>query len=296
LLLEARERGFVFFRPPLDHTLARRIAQRYELNDEQLTVVSARGTDARNALVEAAAELVMHLIKEMSRRVERTVGLGLGPGRATLDFSWALSHRLRCEPAAPKLRLHALTAGCPTRFPKYAPVSFFNLFPGSHVEESVGLFAETLVTCEEFSRIIHRAGIRDAFSMRDQVDIVVTSMGDMNHPHDLFRWFLEEAGMDVDALVAEGWIGNLQYRPYDCAGPVAERAFHQRAVTLFELSDYVEMVTKGRRQVVLLAAPCSRCGQPRTQALRPLLTEPSLKAWTHLIIDLNTALDLVAQA
>lgn len=238
---------------------------------------------------------MLELIGQMPLRRKQMVGLGLGPGRATLDFSRCFSSKLRSTLDVPKLSLHAITAGAPTRSPRYAPISFFNLFPRDYVERYVGLFAETILTRREFEEIKQRPGIVDAFDLRDEIDVAITSFGDISHECDLFRWFLKQSKVNVDELIRdEGWLGNVQYRPYSQSEPIIESDTQKRVPTLFELDDFVEMASKGRRHVILLARSCGHCGQARTGALRPLLQNARLKVWSRLVIDMQTARELLA--
>jgi hypothetical protein len=69
-----------------------------------------------------------------------------------------------------------------------------------------------------------------------------------------------------------------------------------RAVTLFDLPDLVARVRRPDKYVVLLAGPCSECGKAKTEALVPLLTRPTLRLWTHLVTDVQTAGELLTRA
>jgi hypothetical protein len=66
-----------------------------------------------------------------------------------------------------------------------------------------------------------------------------------------------------------------------------------RAVTLFEPAALVERVKQPDKYVILLAGPCHECGRTKTPALIPLLRQPGLRLWTHLVTDLKTAHELV---
>jgi hypothetical protein len=66
-----------------------------------------------------------------------------------------------------------------------------------------------------------------------------------------------------------------------------------RAVTLFELSDLVRLARTEGKYVVLLGGPCGECGHTKTPALLPLLSEPDLRLWTHLLTDVETAKELL---
>jgi hypothetical protein len=49
------------------------------------------------------------------------------------------------------------------------------------------------------------------------------------------------------------------------------------------------MVRSPDKYVVLVAGPCGECGKTKEDALIPLLEEPSLKIWSHLVTDAQTA-------
>ena len=63
-------------------------------------------------------------------------------------------------------------------------------------------------------------------------------------------------------------------------------------MTLFELDDFVRMADSRNKHVVLIARQCGLCGTTRAAALRPLLTSPRLRVWSHLVMDEATARDL----
>ena len=69
-----------------------------------------------------------------------------------------------------------------------------------------------------------------------------------------------------------------------------------RAVTLFELEDFVRMADSKNKHVVLIARQCGVCGRTRAAALRPLLTTPRLRVWSDLVMDEATARDLLSDA
>jgi hypothetical protein len=49
------------------------------------------------------------------------------------------------------------------------------------------------------------------------------------------------------------------------------------------------MVQSKEKYVVLVAGPCGECARTKEDAIRPLLEEPSLKIWSHLVTDMETA-------
>jgi hypothetical protein len=96
------------------------------------------------------------------------------------------------------------------------------------------------------------------------------------------------------SLEREGWVGDVQYRPYSPRGPIESDA-QIRAVALFELRELVAHARQPDKHVVLVAGPCPTCGNLRSDALRPLLEQPKLKVWTHLVTDVNSARALLPE-
>jgi hypothetical protein len=84
----------------------------------------------------------------------------------------------------------------------------------------------------------------------------------------------------------------VQFRPYSASGPIRQECPVQ-VVTLFEIEELVALAQQPNKYVVLIAGPCSECQRLKTDALRPLLTNPRLRLWTHLVMDLATAYDLL---
>jgi hypothetical protein len=111
----------------------------------------------------------------------------------------------------------------------------------------------------------------------------------VNDEHDLYTTLLKGEKVTSEELKAKRWLGNVQYRPYTADGPALEGPNDLRPVTLFELSDFVEMAQRRDKHVVLIARSCSICHNPQAEALLPLLTVPALKVWSHLVMDVSVA-------
>ncbi len=297
LLATGRQHGFVRLVPPLDEQMPRLLAEKFHHDPKLMKVVDLCDTPAVDAVAVQAAEVVLSLVKRLLRNGRKPVALGLGPGRATLEVCRHLAEIMRSDPDVPNgcLRLHAITGGGPAKHPEFAPISFFNLFPTRFVAECDGLFSETLVTVRDFKRLIKRADISQAFKQRDSIDVVVTSRGAVDDVHDLYTRLLTGEGIPLEVLKAKGWLGNVQYRPYTAQGPAAEEPKDLRAVTLFELSDFVEMARRKDKYVVLIARSCSICHNPQAAALRPLLEVPELKVWSHLVMDVSVAQAILSE-
>jgi DNA-binding transcriptional regulator LsrR (DeoR family) len=298
LIGEAVRRGFLKLVPPVNQQLADRVSERFpSLGTSILRVVETAGPHDNAKVAAIAAEVAMgHLAEIVKAKKSPLVGVGLGPGRATLDFCRTFSSLLAGYPEPVKLNLVAISAGCPAKEPEYASTSFFNLFPAHVVASKVGLFAETLVPVEMFEQIKGRAGVSEAFAARESIDLVVTSMGDVRDEHDLLCTFLQQSSKrDFARLLRRKCIGNVQYRPYTATGPMKEDPGELRAVTLYELEDLVRIAGQKNKHVVLIARQCGMCKRTRAEALRPLLTNPNLKVFSTLVMDAATAKELLEQ-
>jgi predicted Zn-ribbon and HTH transcriptional regulator len=293
LLARAAELGMLKILPAPNLELAQRIQEQYpNVATRDIRVVDTnglvgkRGGSGGEALSAVAADLVFELLKTMPLADDQVAGLGLGPGRATLDFSTHLSALLSADRNPPKVKLFAITAGCLPRHPELAPISFFNLFPEHLIDERIGLFAENLIPASEFGLMKTRPGVNVAFQEKHKIRIVVTAMGAMDDKDDILRMFFEEANADFEEL---GAIGNVQYRPFSRNGIVHERNEQLRAVTLFELRELAELSRRPDHHVVLIARRCGKCGHNRANAVRALLEVKELGVFSTLIMDRITA-------
>jgi DNA-binding transcriptional regulator LsrR (DeoR family) len=307
LLVKAREKGFLQLVVPQDEALAASICQRFDCDEDTVHVVSTLRREDNEQVAARAAEIVLDLIKELAQEKEKsprfrregraTVGLGLGPGRATLDLSRHLSNLIRAEIDFPNLKLFAISAGCPAKSPEYSSVSFFNLFPERLVAGRVGLFAQALVAQKDFQAMRTRGGVGEAFKNKEEIDIIVNSMGDVEDEHDLLMRFLKEEGVNTARLKRrDGWVANVQYRPYGSKGPIKEGPNDLRAVTLFELEEFATWAQRKGKHVVLIARQCALCGRTRAAGLLPLLTVPGLRVFDRLVLDAETAKELLRKA
>lgn len=302
LLADACELGLIRFVPPVEDNFAEQLAAKYPKRGasdgglSDLHVVYTGGPEHNDLTSAKAAAIAFDVVLELVRKGITPVGLGLGPGKATLDFSRHFSELLNrsTEPSLwgeGVLKLFAITAGCLPHLPELAPVSFFNLFPERVVESRVGLFAETLMTVKEFEDMKQRPGLQEAFDAKDQINIVVTAMGDPRDPHDLLSQFMGTGYSDLEKL---GAIGNVQYRPFSETGFIREQSDERRAFTLFELDELVAIARERDRHVILIARQCGRCGMTRARVLKPLLQNDKMRVFSKLILDVPTALELLA--
>jgi hypothetical protein len=286
-LAKAYGLGLVKLVPPVEQVLADRIKTKFpKCRGTDIQVVKTQGRTYNEAVSVTAANVALDLLCELGAKGYPRVAIGLGPGKASLDFVRSLSAQVDDTPGVPELDLCAITAGCIPTLPEYAPLSFFNLFSDNRVRDRLALFAETLVPVNDFPQITTRVGVREAFKAKPDIRLVVTALGDTDDEHDLLVRLMRASGRDIKK---RGAVGNVQYRPFTRIGALRERPEDLRAVTLFELSDLAEMCQQKDRHVLLIARQCGMCGMNRANVLQPLLERDELRVFSHLVMDLSTA-------
>jgi DNA-binding transcriptional regulator LsrR (DeoR family) len=293
VLNEARKRGHLVLSSPREQVIARRLADRYDKPLPSIRVIDIRGPQALEHVAIGAADLALSIIKELGHTRER-VHVGLGAGWTTWRVARRLASRARIEEGVPPLALHALSSGFSVSQPQMAPVSFFSFFDDSRLDvECYGLFAGAMVPSGDYEKVKRFPGVRESFELASEIDVVITSLAQAQHEHgDLYQFLQLGAPKALKALQKAGWVGDVQYRPYSATGPVTMDA-EVRAVVLFELADLVRLAATMHKHVVLVAGPCGGCGVTRADALRPLVEQPSLAVWNHLVVDTVTATKLL---
>lgn len=291
LLTLGRERRFFTFTPPARYALQTRVANTFDVAQNRVQVANSTAIDHVAA---TAATLMVELILDLGNKHEN-VHVGLGGGYTTRLVAYHLATQLRALPDLPKLTLHALSTGFNPMGPHTAPVAFFGFFEDISPEvEYVGLFAPPVVETEQYRQTIRRSGVKESFDAREDLHLVVTSLGSASHGHgDFFRFMQLGKKRGLKVLEKAGWIGDVQYRPYSATGPIVEDT-EIRAVTLLELNELSEMAASGDKYVLVVAGPCAVCGETRSDAVRPLFVAPELRLWSHFAMDMATAEDLVA--
>jgi len=291
LLDEGRQRGFLRLQAPPEIALGRRVAEAYPVGD--ISVLNVRDPQTiTDHLTSTAADLTLSLIKELGR-TKNSVHVGLGGGDTVRRVARALGVRLTADPDVPDLVLHALNSGFDVYHPISAPVTFFSFF--SDVPKGVkfvGLFAEAIVRCADYEAIKALPGVRESFQEAANIDIVITSLARPESHSQLRRFMALGPEQGFRNLEQSGWVGDVMWRPYSKDGPITVDT-GIRAVTIFELSDLVKLAQTPGKHVILCAGPCNFCGAAKVEAVRPLLSQPSLRVANHVIMDFATATGLL---
>jgi DNA-binding transcriptional regulator LsrR (DeoR family) len=291
MLREARKRGYFDVHPPANHTLQQRIIDSFRLEKGRVTVLRARGMDAIDPVAEETARVILRLIHQVGAN-QRRVHIGLGGGTSVMRVARKLAALLSREASIPDLSLHALTSGFDVNKPQTAPVMFFGFFDQLPANiKYVGLFAQAVVKRQaQYNLVMKDPGVLESFRRANDIDIVVTSLASAQDPDGELTDFLKvgQAGKVVAALNKRGWVGDVLYRPYNTTEAITIDSA-ARAVSIFELEGLVRLAAKPNKHVVLIGAPCNRCGRPKGDALQPLFREKKLRLWSHIVMDMEAA-------
>ena len=328
VLSEARRRGYLKVCPPIELALAQRIVDAYSLHDvgskfgeHQIQVVDVRGQGATEHVAIHAAKLAARLIGELHERKKnartekgRAVHVGFASGFSAHRIAGHLADLLRASESLPPLVFHSLSGGYSASDPYMASVAFLGQFQTLPTRvEFVGLFAPPVMPASEHPEEMHRQMpyARDAFDRRDEVDIVITALASSRDPDGELRKFLRasvEASSALssdeekhkrdkfcDALLKEGWIGDIQYQPFskDAALAIEKVGVPYSPVTVFDVNQLVEFAARDDKAVILCGSPCLKCGRSRGDAVAALLRSEALRVWSHVVVDVDTAVDLV---
>jgi hypothetical protein len=260
------------------------------------------------AAAELTLEVIMAIHKKLTAGTERRSGvgkdlpivpvhIGFGGGASMNLVARYLAERLRSLEAPPPLVIHALTSGFNVREPDNAPGSFFSFFQGTRDVSFRGLFAPAYVNAEDWDKTRRLVGVRESFAEKNELHVIVTALASRHDFHGELNSVMRlggELGEQTCRILddEEKRIGDVLYRPFAAHGPITRQA-GIRAVTLFELPELVTFAAGENKAVILVAGPCADrdCRRSRSDALLPLLREPSLDVWSHLVTDDRTALE-----
>lgn len=300
LLNIAAAQNLLVVQPPHVDSITEKLIAAHGIPRNSLRVVGVRGKNAIEHLATSTADLLFSLVMNLKReRSKKTVHIAVGSGRSTNLVCARLGAKLHAELARPNIVIHALTGGWDSGT-LVSPVSHFSHFQFTDQDEPsvefVNLSVPPLVPVEDFSGIRNLPFIRDAFERFSEVDIVVSSIGNRHDDHCTFaeamnlRW-VREYGNPKKKLDQQGWVGDIQYLPYNELGPIEMGGL--KACVLMSFADLVKMAQLADKFVVVLVGPCGRCGKSKAPALLPLVSSVKLRVFSHLVLDLTTGEDLL---
>ncbi|MDO4586066.1 MAG: hypothetical protein Q4C95_02090 [Planctomycetia bacterium] len=314
LLREAFRRNFLILKSPVDVSLKEMLQNRFKLDERQeIDIVKVEGSMASANVSSYAADKVIELIglvaeekrhqaiQEGKNPDEIKVHLGIGAGYATMLVAKRLALQVNTREKSPSLVLHTISSGgFFVEEPHKSPITYFSYFNNELTKiEYVALFSETFVNREDYKQIRKSPSYRRCFDLKDEIDIIITSLASADDIHSLLRqnleYMIKEKAIPANSLnqmFQNGFIGDVQFRPYSQKG-VLNEGCPIHAVALFELNEMVQFVNKPGKHVVLVGGPCGECGSLKTEALRPLLANKNLRLWNHLILDIKTANELL---
>jgi DNA-binding transcriptional regulator LsrR (DeoR family) len=296
----AEERGFLDLRPPEEQSLRLQLARKYQQLPADTTVVDVSGRITMDHVAYKAAVRIAELIHGREQVGASNVTIGFGAGSTMARVARALARILRrTPPSSQTLTFVALSQGFVPSQPGTAPTTFlpqFDVLRDRFEIRYVGLFAEPMMRTERYQDTIDEHPIvKECFQAKNDLDIVVSSCASSSDPHALLRVFLDinnpDMKEDLQTLRTEDWQGDVMFRPFSHKPIDVET--HYRAVTLFDLEDLVAWRKKPGKHAIFVVGPCAQCGRLKTQALKPLLTQPALHVCGHLFLDSDTARDLL---
>jgi hypothetical protein len=300
VIFDAAHEGLIRYYPPEHVQLAADIASKTDVTRDQVQVVNTHGPEGTEHLAAVAADVIIDLIRRAARRKGGSkkrpvsVHLGLGAGYTTLQIVRQLAIRLRDRKSidgVSELVFHALSSGFDPNDPQTSPVAFFTYFDELPIRtEFYCLFTEAVVVANDLDRVKQLPGVRQSFAAAKDIDIVVTSLASASDRGALLNRFEDQYAElnPARSQSRDGRVGDVHFRPYSKKGPIETDSESIRAVTLFELEDFVTMTQEEGKYVVLVAGTTRRGGN-RAKPLLPLLTEPTLRVWSHLCLDVSTA-------
>ena len=297
VILEGRRRRYFYLTPPREEHLSERMADRFapSVGASCMTVVPRASLPSLDAVANAASLALLREVKEVHaqmREGKRPVHVGFGAGETMMLVARHFAERLRMDERSPNVVLHALSSGANILEPATAPVAFFSFFDGIPGVSFTGLFASSFVDYDDWEKERGNVGVHEAFAEKEKLQVVVTALADAGDEHgELNRLLAHPSGKHTRDVLdqVEGRVGDVLYRPFTQREPIT-RQVGIRAVSLFEIAELVTFAASKEKRVLLVAGPCGGCGRSRSKALLPLLTQPALRVWSHVVTDEATAL------
>lgn len=320
IVWEGFKRGFISLNPPISEDLRSKVISKFGLQDHldkcggDVYIADVSDIKSAKSVSYRAAETVIALLKSLKSEHIRTtsnsvansedfrVHIGFGSGYIAMEVAKRLSSRV--DDNIPKLTLHAITSNYYLEEQEKSATTYISYFTENHLDVRCEGYDTTPLICGDSSAIAEHwknPSLKSCYTKRDDIDIIVTSLADAHDDHGLMRNYfskLETKENVINTLEKQNWIGDLLFNPYSVAGPIFPDTV--QTVPLFSFNELVDIaqnssansLSSKQRYIVLIAGPCAKCNRTKTDALYPLLVNPEMRAWTHLVLDRITAQEL----
>jgi DNA-binding transcriptional regulator LsrR (DeoR family) len=293
ILQKCAKKKWLLFSPGSLDMLSMQIRQIYPLLGE-ISVVQT----TREQVTTRGAEMLFNMIRAKHAVLRKpAVHVGFSGGYSMREVARRLGDLLRMQGGGlPEVIVfHSLGGAFDVDEPTTDPNSFFAyLVQDSDMKvktEFVGLRAPTVVGSEEIEKIKKWKGITEAYARAGELDIVVTSAARWDDHDSMFYQYMQDSPDCCKKLDEAGCVGDMFWQPLGDDGPI-DAVTSIRTMTILELRDVQQLIKDKNLDVLLVIAPCGKCGLPKTPVLKAALSmeQPLV---THLVVDSRTASELV---
>ena len=289
IISNAAAKGLLHYRAPPEADLRDKLQSAYGLDIEVVHTAVTEDVAAKGA------EVLLRMVRNVPWPDDE-VHIGISGGRAMRDlvreFATLLHQPMDGLPES--LVIHSMVAGfdpfdCSTDPNVY--VSYFdNQQPLQVKPRFVALHAPPLVKSKVLESLKNLAGIKEAYDLRGELDIIVTSASEWPHEHSALYRYMGRSEKSLKKLQDAGCVGDMLWRPIGVDGPI-EVQTEIRAMTLMELSEFPAFIQQ-RKQVLLVLGPCTHCMEPKPGVLKTILNlKPQLV--TQVVVDSRSARQIV---
>ena len=300
----AAERGMFSFARVNGHGrelgLEKRIRDRYAgLNTVQVICsVFASDTAAH------AAKVVVDWIRAKADAHQTELRIGLMGGGTVMALCQALARELaelseEEKESWPLLKFQALAVGDNVRQPLEDPASFFTYFADLLLDplkrEYIGVHAPVFRARGAIDSDPQTLEFNQLRAEARNCDIVLVSAGDLRDEHSFLGALQATAPATWQGLREAGVRGDLGRLPVSLDGPSPLELFEHPPCTLIALED-LQLMVRERRRVMLVAAPCGDCRQPKSGIIETLLElrNKGFNLFSDLICDSRSARNMPA--
>jgi len=283
----AASKGWLHYRAQPEAYLREKLQRAYGLDTEVVHTAVMEDVAAKGA------EVLLRMVRKVPRSNDE-VHIGISGGRAMRDLvrEFALLLHQPIDGLPESLVIHSMVAGFdpfdfstdPNAYCSY----FDNQLPLQVTPRFVALHAPPLVKSKDLESLKSLAGIKEAYELRDELDIIVTSAA--AHEHSALYRYMERSAKSLQKLKGAGCVGDMLWRPIGVDGPIDVQT-EIRAMTLMELSEFPAFIQRNK-QVLLVLGPCTHCMEPKAGVLKTILNlKPQLV--TQVVVDSRSARQVV---